>query len=73
MLASRYVIEHAYIHFQTYQPRANDTSAGNVVATGADPDKIGLVNQWGLSRKVRVNLFLTLKFTQGYSAHLRFY
>ena len=35
---------------QVYQPCAHDTGT-NIVAKGLNPDDIGLVNQWGLSRK----------------------
>ena len=38
------------MHLQVYQPCAHDTTT-NVVALGLKPDEIGLVNQWGLSRK----------------------
>ncbi|KAI0691057.1 aryl-alcohol dehydrogenase [Cytidiella melzeri] len=43
--------EEIVVMTKTYQPCAKDTSAPNVVAGGAHPDEIGLVNQWGLSRK----------------------
>ena len=38
------------MHLQVYHPCAHDTTT-NVVALCLKPDEIGLVNQWGLSRK----------------------
>lgn len=34
--------------------RAKEIDSPNILTTGANPDEIGLVNQWGLSRKVCV-------------------
>ncbi|KAI0338561.1 aryl-alcohol dehydrogenase [Trametopsis cervina] len=43
--------EELVIMTKTYSIRAKEITAGNLVASGKNPDQIGMVNQWGLSRK----------------------
>ncbi|KAF7794643.1 hypothetical protein EIP86_005780, partial [Pleurotus ostreatoroseus] len=42
--------EEIVVMTKVYQPCAKDTGT-NIVAAGLNPDELGLVNQWGLSRK----------------------
>ncbi|KAI0772229.1 aryl-alcohol dehydrogenase [Irpex lacteus] len=50
--------EEIVVMTKTGMVRAKEIDSPNILTTGANPDEIGLVNQWGLSRK---QLFAAIK------------